>query len=100
MLRIINEPTAAGLAYGFENPQCGRANGPILMFDWGGGTLDVSILRIKENRYTVVAVAGGSHLGGADFDCKLADHMAQVRAVLAPTGRCRDLNSCFTWFCF
>jgi len=59
-----------------------KANGPILVLDWDGGTLDVSILRIEGNSYRVLAVAGDSHLGGADFDCKLADFIAEVLRVL------------------
>lgn len=65
VLRIINEPSAAGLAFGFDKKQKGgdgaeAEQGPILVFDWGGGTLDISILRIEGSKHTVLAVAGDS----------------------------------------
>lgn len=68
VLRVINEPTAAALAYGWshENP------GVVVVFDLGGGTFDVSILRIEENTFEVLATAGDTHLGGDDFDQALA----------------------------
>lgn len=64
--RILNEPTAAAIAYGLTNPSTSAQT--ILVFDLGGGTFDVSILKICENQYKVVASGGDTHLGGEDFD--------------------------------
>src|ERR1700692_999982 len=72
VLRIINEPTAAALAYGLDK----KANETILVFDLGGGTFDVSILDVGEGVFEVRSTAGDSHLGGDDFDKKLVDWMA------------------------
>jgi molecular chaperone DnaK len=72
VLRIINEPTAASLAYGLDK----KANETILVFDLGGGTFDVSILEIGDGVFEVLATSGDSHLGGDDFDKKIVDHMA------------------------
>ncbi|MGQ9705037.1 MAG: molecular chaperone DnaK, partial [Actinomycetota bacterium] len=72
VLRIINEPTAAALAYGLdkENEQT------ILVFDLGGGTFDVSILDIGDGVFEVKATAGNTHLGGDDWDQRIIDWMA------------------------
>jgi molecular chaperone DnaK len=72
VLRIINEPTAASLAYGLDK----KANETILVFDLGGGTFDVSILDVGEGVFEVKATAGDSHLGGDDFDQKIVDWLA------------------------
>ncbi|HYK33874.1 MAG TPA: molecular chaperone DnaK, partial [Streptosporangiaceae bacterium] len=72
VLRIINEPTAAALAYGLDKKQ----NECVLVFDLGGGTFDVSILDIGEGVVEVRATAGDSHLGGDDFDRRLVDFLA------------------------
>ena len=69
VVRIINEPTAASLAYGLENTQ---KNETILVFDLGGGTLDVSILDIGEGTFEVVATSGDNKLGGDDWDNAVA----------------------------
>ncbi len=69
VLRIINEPTAASLAYGLDK----KANEQILVFDLGGGTFDVSILDVGEGVFEVKATAGDSHLGGDDFDQKIVE---------------------------
>jgi len=71
VLRIINEPTAAALAYGLdkENDQ------KILVFDLGGGTFDVSILEIGDGVFEVLATAGNNRLGGDDFDNKIVDYL-------------------------
>ncbi|AEW97477.1 MULTISPECIES: molecular chaperone DnaK [Streptomycetaceae] len=73
VLRIINEPTAAALAYGLdkENDQT------ILVFDLGGGTFDVSLLEIGEGVVEVKATNGDTHLGGDDWDQRIVDHLAQ-----------------------
>jgi len=64
VLRIINEPTAAALAYGLDK----KAQETILIFDLGGGTFDVSILEVGDGVFEVLATSGDSHLGGDDFD--------------------------------
>lgn len=69
VLRIINEPTAASLAYGLDK----KANETILVFDLGGGTFDVSALDVGEGVFEVRSTAGDSHLGGDDFDNKVVD---------------------------
>ena len=72
VLRIINEPTAASLAYGLDK----KANETILVFDLGGGTFDVSILDVGEGVFEVKSTAGDSHLGGDDWDQKIVDWLA------------------------
>jgi molecular chaperone DnaK len=72
VLRIINEPTAAALAYGLDK----KANETVLVFDLGGGTFDVSVLDIGEGVVEVRATAGDTHLGGDDFDRRLVDYLA------------------------
>jgi molecular chaperone DnaK len=72
VLRIINEPTAAALAYGLDK----RAHETVLVFDLGGGTFDVSILDVGDGVVEVRSTAGDTHLGGDDFDRRLVDHLA------------------------
>jgi molecular chaperone DnaK len=79
-LRIVNEPTAASLAYGID----GSRDGVVLVYDLGGGTFDVSILRIDKGIFRVLATAGDTHLGGDDFDRMLGDRILQELA--AKTG--------------
>jgi chaperone protein DnaK len=76
VLRIINEPTAAAMAYGLDKK---GSDCNVLVFDLGGGTFDVSLLNISsdENMFHVLATAGDTHLGGEDFDNALAKHLAQ-----------------------
>jgi len=73
VLRIINEPTAAAIAYGLDKKK-GAAECNVLIFDLGGGTFDVSILTIEEGIFEVKSTAGDTHLGGEDFDNRLVDH--------------------------
>ena len=75
VLRIINEPTAAAIAYGLDK-KSGEKN--ILVFDLGGGTFDVSILTIDNGVFEVVSTSGDTHLGGEDFDQRLAEHFTKV----------------------
>jgi len=75
ILRIINEPTAAAIAYGLDNKKEGEKN--ILIFDCGGGTFDVSLLTIDDGIFEVKATAGDTHLGGEDFDNRLVQHFVQ-----------------------
>ena len=70
--RIINEPTAAALAYGLEN----KKNEKIAVFDFGGGTFDISILDIGDNVFEVLSTNGDTHLGGDDLDEVLIHHLA------------------------
>ena len=64
VLRLVNEPTAASLAYGLDKKQ----NGTIAVYDFGGGTFDVSILKLKDGIFEVIATNGDTHLGGDDID--------------------------------
>jgi len=75
VLRIINEPTAAAIAYGLDKKTAGEKN--VLIFDLGGGTFDVSLLTIEEGIFEVKATAGDTHLGGEDFDNRLVNHFVQ-----------------------
>lgn len=74
VLRIINEPTAAALAYGFNHREHCSDDSNILVFDLGGGTFDVSILSVNKGGFDVKATSGDTHLGGEDFDCRLVDY--------------------------
>jgi molecular chaperone DnaK len=73
VLRIINEPTAAALAYGLDK----KTSETVLVFDLGGGTFDVSILEVGEGVFEVKATAGDTHLGGDDFDKRVVDWLAE-----------------------
>ncbi|WP_341527576.1 molecular chaperone DnaK [Nostoc sp. UHCC 0302] len=73
VLRIINEPTAASLAYGFDK----KSNETILVFDLGGGTFDVSVLEVGDGVFEVLSTSGDTHLGGDDFDKKIVDFLAE-----------------------
>jgi heat shock protein 1/8 len=75
VLRIINEPTAAAIAYGLDKKAEGERN--VLIFDLGGGTFDVSLLTIEEGIFEVKSTAGDTHLGGEDFDNRLVNHFVQ-----------------------
>jgi Fe-S protein assembly chaperone HscA len=76
VLRIVNEPTAASLAYGLQK----MAEGVIAVYDLGGGTFDISILRVKDGVFEVLATNGNTHLGGDDFDQVMVDWLlADIR---------------------
>ncbi|MBI4561762.1 MAG: Fe-S protein assembly chaperone HscA, partial [Candidatus Rokubacteria bacterium] len=78
VLRIVNEPTAASLAYGLHKLKEGR----LAVYDLGGGTFDISILRVKDGIFEVLATNGNTHLGGDDFDRALVDSiLAEIQAV-------------------
>lgn len=70
-LRIVNEPTAAALAYGLDTSK----EGTVVVYDLGGGTFDVSVLKITQGVYKVAATAGDTHLGGDDFDHAIMDRI-------------------------
>merc|ERR1719359_1631361 len=72
-LRIINEPTAAAIAYGLDKKKDGKATN-ILIYDLGGGTFDVSLLKMEDGIFEVRATAGDTHLGGEDFDNRVVEH--------------------------
>merc|ERR1712242_469262 len=74
VLRIINEPTAAAIAYGLDKKKGNSQESNVLIFDLGGGTFDVSILTIEDGIFEVKSTAGDTHLGGDDFDNRLVDH--------------------------
>ena len=75
--RIINEPTAAAIAYGLDKKDTGEKERNVLIFDLGGGTFDVSILAIEDGIFEVKSTAGDTHLGGEDFDNCLVEHFIQ-----------------------
>ena len=75
VLRIINEPTAAAIAYGLDNQSNQEKN--ILIYDVGGGTLDVTLLTIEEGIFEVKSTDGDTHLGGVDFDNNMVAHFVE-----------------------
>lgn len=77
VLRLLNEPTAAALAYGLDSGQ----EGIIAVYDLGGGTFDISILRLSRGVFEVLATGGDSALGGDDFDHQLLAHLKQQAAI-------------------
>jgi molecular chaperone HscA len=83
VLRVFNEPTAAALAYGwsFEKP------GKVVVFDLGGGTFDISILRIEENIYEVLSTRGDTQLGGDDYDAKIVEYILSQKPELEKLSR-------------
>jgi molecular chaperone HscA len=81
VLRLINEPTAAAIAYGLDN----GSEGVYAVYDLGGGTFDISILRLSQGVFEVVATGGDSALGGDDYDRALADWMLQQARQQAET---------------
>ena len=83
VLRLISEPTAAAIAYGLDN----AAEGIYAIYDLGGGTFDISILKLSRGLFEVMATGGDSALGGDDFDRALADWAAREARLANPTGR-------------
>jgi L1 cell adhesion molecule like protein len=75
VLRIINEPTAAAIAYGLDKKVSSERN--FLIFDLGDGSFDVSVLKIEEGIFEVISVAGNTHLGGQDFDNRMVAHFVE-----------------------
>jgi Fe-S protein assembly chaperone HscA len=80
VLRIINEPTAAALAYGLDK----KVNATIAVYDLGGGTFDISILKLKDGVFEVLATNGDTHLGGDDVDKKLVEFIIDELKTLYP----------------
>jgi molecular chaperone HscA len=100
VLRLINEPTAAAIAYGLDN----ASEGVYAIYDLGGGTFDISILRLTQGVFEVIATGGDSALGGDDFDRALADFIskktgfspntaADKAALLVEARRCKEALS-------
>merc|ERR1712096_582544 len=77
VLRVINEPTAAAIAYGLDKKSTSTGEVNVLIFDLGGGSFDVSILSIDDGIFEVKATHGDTHLGGEDFDNRLVNHFVQ-----------------------
>ncbi|KAI8523843.1 hypothetical protein RHMOL_Rhmol13G0103700 [Rhododendron molle] len=77
VMRIINEPTAAAIAYGLDNKASSTSETKVLIFDLGGGTFDVSLLTIDGGKIEVIATGGDTHLGGEDFDNRMVNHFVQ-----------------------
>src|SRR5215467_8280319 len=82
VLRIVNEPTAASLAYGLQE----RKQGVIAVYDFGGGTFDISILKLSDGIFEVLSTSGDTHLGGDDIDETL------IRLVLGELGQQPDVH--------
>lgn len=81
LLRLINEPTAAAIAYGLDN----ASEGIYAVYDLGGGTFDISILRLTQGVFEVIATGGDSALGGDDYDAALADWVLQQAGATVQT---------------
>jgi molecular chaperone HscA len=77
ILRLLNEPTAAAVAYGLDVGQKGSQEGIIAVYDLGGGTFDISILRLSKGVFEVLSTGGDSALGGDDFDAILVEYIRQ-----------------------
>jgi len=88
VLRLLNEPTAAAVAYGLDTKHEGKQQGVIAVYDLGGGTFDISVLRLNKGVFEVLATGGDAALGGDDFDVALVDHLveqAQLNRPLSPS---------------
>ena len=88
VLRLVNEPTAASLAYGLDK----RKEGIIAVYDFGGGTFDISILRLHDGIFEVLATNGDTHLGGDDIDNLLLRIALEDIAVRMGRGSCRPMR--------
>ena len=86
VVRIVNEPTAASLAYGLQN----RETATIAVYDLGGGTFDISLLRLENGLFEVLATGGDTHLGGDDFDDALARMLLDEAGEKAPDAATRS----------
>ena len=83
VLRLLNEPTAAAIAYGLDSKQ----EGVIAIYDLGGGTFDISVLRLNRGVFEVLATGGDSALGGDDFDHLLVSHLQQAWNITEPNNQ-------------
>ena len=93
VLRLVNEPTAAALAYGLDN----AAEGIYCVYDLGGGTFDVSILKMQKGVFKVLGVSGDNQLGGDDFDDLVAQKLGVTRAEGRKIKEQLSLNSTIKW---
>ena len=84
VLRLLNEPTAAAVAYGLDSDQQGKQEGVIAIYDLGGGTFDISILRLNKGVFEVLATGGDSALGGDDFDVAVVDYLVEKAGLTRP----------------
>ncbi len=84
VLRLLNEPTAAAVAYGLDSDHQGKQDGLIAVYDLGGGTFDISILRLNKGVFQVLATGGDSALGGDDFDVVLVDYLIEQARLIRP----------------
>ena len=84
VLRLLNEPTAAAVAYGLDSDQQGKQEGVIAVYDLGGGTFDISILRLNKGVFEVLATGGDSALGGDDFDVAVVDYLVEQAGLKRP----------------
>lgn len=84
VLRLLNEPTAAAVAYGLDTKHEGKQEGVIAVYDLGGGTFDVSILRLNKGVFEVLATGGDSALGGDDFDVALVNYLVEQAGLARP----------------
>ncbi|MGL1959163.1 MAG: Fe-S protein assembly chaperone HscA [Colwellia sp.] len=84
VLRLLNEPTAAAVAYGLDTSQEGQQEGIIAVYDLGGGTFDISILRLNKGVFEVLATGGDSALGGDDFDVVIANYLVEQAGLIRP----------------
>ena len=75
MLRTLNEPTAAAICYGLGKTSTCSEGLNIIVFDFGGGTLDVSLLNINDGVYEVLGSCGNNNLGGSDFDTNIMEYI-------------------------
>src|SRR5882724_6231033 len=89
VLRIVNEPTAAALAYGLQK----LSQGIIAVYDLGGGTFDISILRVKDGVFEVLATNGNTHLGGDDFDRAVVQWLLEDIKALHGADLSKDLEA-------
>lgn len=84
VLRLLNEPTAAAVAYGLDTKHEGKQEGVIAVYDLGGGTFDISILRLNKGVFEVLATGGDSALGGDDFDEVIVEHLVTKAGLSRP----------------
>ena len=75
VIRLINEPTAAAICYGLGKTSTGENGTNIIVYDFGGGTLDISLLNINDGVYEVLGSCGNNNLGGSDFDTKIMEYV-------------------------
>ncbi|WP_426358104.1 Fe-S protein assembly chaperone HscA [Pseudocolwellia sp. HL-MZ19] len=87
VLRLLNEPTAAAVAYGLDTKHEGKQQGVIAVYDLGGGTFDISVLRLNKGVFEVLATGGDAALGGDDFDVTLVDHLIEQAQLSRPLSR-------------